>query len=79
MLFIQRELDRIQRVLTSTEPPERYDELYAAQQALVWVLDTATFKAPHDMLVTCSRGDSKDCLAENYRSEFSGSPAHRVA
>ena len=46
MLFVQRELKRIQGALTSDKPPERYREHYAAQQALLWVLDPDTFKAP---------------------------------
>jgi hypothetical protein len=55
MLFIQRELERIQGVLTSDERPERYEELYAAQQSLLWVLDSATFKSPHDTIVNAVR------------------------
>jgi hypothetical protein len=78
MLHIQRKLERIQNVLTSVAPPERYAELYAAQQALVWVLDSETFKAPHDMLVTYSRGGSRDCLAGNDHSVFSDNPGLRA-
>jgi hypothetical protein len=70
MLFVQRELERIQTVLTSDGPPERYDELYAVQQALVWVLDSDTFRAPHDMLAMRTPEDSGDCPEENDRSLF---------
>lgn len=51
MLFVKRELERIQGVLTSEEKPENYDELYAVQQALLWVLDQDAVKSPYDMLV----------------------------
>jgi hypothetical protein len=71
MSFIQRELERIQGALTSAEPPECYAELYAAQQALVWVLDSGTFKAPHDMLVRRTQEDLGDCPAENDLSSSS--------
>jgi hypothetical protein len=78
MLFIQRELERIQGVLTSDERPERYEELYAAQQSLLWVLDSATFKSPHDMIVKCSPQDSRDCSAGSCRSESSDNLGHRA-
>lgn len=39
MSFVQREINRIQETLTTgTDMPE-YDRLYAAQQALLWVLE----------------------------------------
>ena len=65
MLFVQRELEGIQGALTSAEPPKRYAELYAAQQALVWVLDSDTFGAPHDILVKRTQEDLGDCPAES--------------
>ena len=74
MLFIQRELERIRSSLTSAEPPKYYDALYAAQQALAWVLDSDTFKAPHDMLAMSTPEDLRDCRAGNDRSAFSDSP-----
>jgi hypothetical protein len=39
MSFIQRELDRIGKANRHSNPVPRYDELYTAQQALLWVLD----------------------------------------
>jgi hypothetical protein len=39
MSFIQRELDRIGKAIRHSNPVPRYDELYTAQQALLWVLD----------------------------------------
>ena len=74
MLFIQRELERIQGSLTSADPPKNYAELYAAQQALGWVLDPDTFKAPHDMLARSTLEDLRGCRAGNDRSAFSDSP-----
>ena len=79
MRFIKHELDRLHGVLTSDNPPERYAELYAAQQALMWALDSETFKAPHDMLVTCSQADSKDCQVESDHSEFSDNRVDHAA
>jgi hypothetical protein len=78
MLFVQRELERIQGVLTLDEKPQRYDELYAVQQALVWVLDSDTFKAPRDMLAMSTQEDSGDCPEGNDRLLCSDSPDHRV-
>jgi hypothetical protein len=71
MLFIQRELERIRSSLTSGEPPKYYAELYAAQQALVWVLDSDTFKAPHDLLARSTLEDLRGCREGNDRSAFS--------
>jgi hypothetical protein len=70
MQFMKHELDRLHGSLTSDEPPQRYAELYAAQQALRWALEPETFKTPHDMLVTCSQPDSKGCPVESGHSEF---------
>ena len=79
MLSAQFELSRIQSILTADRAPDRYNELYAAQQALVWILDPATFKAPSDMLVIGTQGDSEDCPEGTYHSEFSDSRGHRAA
>jgi hypothetical protein len=70
MLSAQHELNRIHAALTAEPPPppSQYGELYAAQQALVWVCDPVTFKAPYEMLVIGTRGDSKGCSAENCHS-----------
>jgi hypothetical protein len=50
MIYIERELDRIGRTLRNTQSGARYDELYAAQQALEWALDPASCAAPLDMI-----------------------------
>jgi hypothetical protein len=36
MSFIQQELDRIGNALRQAQPSSRYNELYAARQALLW-------------------------------------------
>jgi hypothetical protein len=78
MLVVRRELERIQRALTLAETPKCHAELYAAQQALVWVLDPEIFNAPHDMLTGSSQQDLRGCPEGNYRSAFSDSPDPHV-
>ena len=62
--FVSRELDRIAAALREPQPPKRYVELYAAQQALSWSLDPEHFSAPLDTIqqdriqpVTDTQGD----------------------
>jgi hypothetical protein len=73
MSFIQRELDRIGEAIRHSNPVPRYDELYAAQQALSWVLDQETFKAPYDMLAPTSdiREGPEGCPGESDHSASS--------
>lgn len=60
MSFVQRELDRIGAAL---EQPQcnRYAELYAAQQALMWAIEPDTYKSPFAMLVTSTPVVSEGC------------------
>jgi hypothetical protein len=51
MRFVQKEVDRIGETIRQSNPVPRYDELYAAQQALMWALDPSIYKAPYDLLV----------------------------
>ena len=51
--FVARELDRIALALREPQPPKRYSELYAAQQALSWATDPENFASP---LITISEG-----------------------
>ena len=44
--FVARELDRLAVALREPQPPKRYVELYAAQQALSWSLDPENFASP---------------------------------
>ena len=78
--LVQRELGRIGAALTQSDPVPRYDELYAAQQALMWVIDPITYKAPYDLLAPISDtpGGSEDCPEGNDHSESSDNPGHRA-
>ena len=78
--LVQRELDRIGAALTQSDPVPRYDELYAAQQAVMWALDPETYKAPFDLLapVSGTPEDSKGCLAGNDHSESLDISGHRA-
>jgi hypothetical protein len=44
--FIARELERLGKALREPQPPERYVQLYAAQQALCWAVDPECYAAP---------------------------------
>jgi hypothetical protein len=68
MSFVQRELERVGTALRQSQPSNRYAELYATQQALMWALDPGEYKAPFDMLVTSTPG-SADCQEGNDRSQ----------
>lgn len=50
--FVQRELDGIGAALREPQPPERYAELHAAQQALSWAMDPENFASPLKALTT---------------------------
>jgi hypothetical protein len=81
MSFIQRELDRIGNAIRQSNPVPHYDELYAAQQALMWALDPSSYKSPYDLLVPISDtpGDSEGYPAGNDRSRSLGSPARHAS
>jgi hypothetical protein len=55
MGFITRELERLAKALREPQPPERYVQLYAAQQALCWAVDPENYAAP---TVTVAEGRS---------------------
>ena len=67
MSYVQRELERIARMLRTPLPADQYDRLYAAQQALAWATDPNMFRAPYDAIlvaeVTDTPADSEDCSA----------------
>jgi hypothetical protein len=46
MGVVRRELDQIAEALREPQPPKRYIELYAAQQALSWALDPENYASP---------------------------------
>lgn len=47
MGLVSRELDRISEALRGPIDDEHYCQLYAAQQALCWVLDPNHFASPY--------------------------------
>ena len=51
MSAIQRELDRIAVELRRAPSPERYGQLYAAQQALAWVQAQDVIMPPYDAIM----------------------------
>ena len=61
--FVQSEIERIAVALREPQPPKRYVELYAAQQALSWALDPDNLASPLTMVLegrgaaTGSQGD----------------------
>jgi hypothetical protein len=78
--LVQRELDRIGTALRQSDPVPRYDELYVAQQTLMWTLDPDTYKAPYDLLVPVSDTpeDSKGYPGGNDHSESLDISGHRA-
>lgn len=73
------ELGNIERALREPQSPDRYCQLYAAQQALVWAIDPNAFAAPY---ATIQRGlvhpitrdipeGSKGYLARNHPPQSS--------
>jgi hypothetical protein len=50
MSFIQRELDRIGIALRKSDPVPQYDQLYLAQQSLMWATDPNIYKSPFDLV-----------------------------
>jgi hypothetical protein len=65
MKNIETELHRIRVAMLDPHNP-RYQELWAAQQALAWVNDPENFSPPFAVL-TGSEAAPKDCLAQSHR------------
>jgi hypothetical protein len=63
MSFIQRELQRLGRALRNAPDGGDYAEIYAAQQALAWVLEPAVVQRP-SLLLTSSEVGEADCWAD---------------
>jgi hypothetical protein len=55
MSFVQRELDRISEALREPSrlqiSSDQYERLYAAQQALSWVLEPSGIRSPYDTIL----------------------------
>lgn len=82
MRLVEKELDRIGSVLRQANPVAQYGQLYAAQQALLWVLDPETYNAPYDMLMQVSddtHQGSADYQEESDHSPSSGNLGHRAS
>jgi hypothetical protein len=60
--FVERELSRISAALREPRFADQYDRLYAAQQALAWVLEPEGFRSPYAAVTGTPEG-SGDCSA----------------
>lgn len=67
MAFIQRELERISTALREDQQPSQKASLYAAQQALSWVLDPVLFKCPYDTISADTQANSTDYSAHTHQ------------
>lgn len=83
MRYIRNELDRIQQAMQLPQLPDRYCQLYAAQQALCWALEPDAFRAPCQTILedrvqplTDTPEGSEDCLAGPRRSPSSDTCFH---
>jgi hypothetical protein len=66
MGFVARELSRITVSLGRLkESDTKYQQLYAAQQALSWAIEPNGFKSPYDLIMGTPEG-AKDCPATHY-------------
>jgi hypothetical protein len=76
MGFVARELSRISVSLGRLkESDAKYQELYAAQQALSWAIEPNGFKSPYDLIMGTQEG-SKDCPATHYPAPSSDICGH---
>jgi hypothetical protein len=64
MTFLQREFERLNGALHDQKNVNKYDLLYAAQQAVAWASDPNNYKAPME-LITGTPGDLGDYLERN--------------
>ena len=65
MSFIQREIDRLAKAILAAPDDERRNELYAAQQALSWVLEPGGIMAPYEM-ITGTAAEPGGCSAPRH-------------
>jgi hypothetical protein len=68
MSFLQREFYRLQTALREQENANRYDLLYAAQQAIAWASDPDAYKSPSQMIMGTLEG-LEDCLVSKNPAE----------
>ena len=74
MSLIQREIDRIQVALVSIKDERRYQELYAAQQALAWALEPIGMVSPVAVILGTPEVQ-EGCWAEARPTPFSNTRA----
>ena len=74
MGFVQRELEHIERDLREPQSSERYCQLYAAQQALSWVLEPSGFASPYETIISDRVRPLRDTPAS---LEDCSAPPHR--
>lgn len=55
------ELTRIREKLLDIKSGEKYDQLYAAQQALAWAHDPEAVESPYKMIMRDTLEEPKDC------------------
>ena len=67
MSFVQRELERIQTELWTSQGSGHWAECYAAQQALAWALDPSGCASPYNMIKGIREG-SEDYSAPAHHS-----------
>ena len=65
MNLIETEINRIRSVLANDPNHPKYEQLYAAQQALCWSTDPNGFKSPFTMIMG-NQGEQGDCLGKNH-------------
>lgn len=65
MSYIQREIDKINQALREGPDASLYEKLYAAQQALAWVLEPRGISAPFAAITGIPAG-SEDCSSPRY-------------
>jgi hypothetical protein len=63
--FVQRELTRIAIALREASDPERYAQLYAAQQALSWALEPTGFASPFESIMVDTQATPASCSGED--------------
>jgi hypothetical protein len=65
MSFLLREFNRLGSALHEQENANKYDLLYAAQQAIAWASDPDAYKSPF-VMITGIQGEPKGCSGESH-------------
>ena len=73
--FLQREFERLNGALGDPNNANKYEVLYAAQQAVAWATDPAGYKSPFDTIMG-TPVDSKDYSARSRQPESSNNLDH---